>query len=131
MRNDATTSFIALCILAVLAFLLWLSRSLGASFSSVCTAAMPIVFCAVIAFLAWRFLDDFGLPLLAGFLVVSWPAVWPVLDSIASGGRDTDTFFRPISDPLVNSEWVKWGVEALFVALLVLAVYAHRRRRYW
>ncbi|MGF6637154.1 hypothetical protein [Paraburkholderia tuberum] len=131
MRNDATTSLIALCILGVLAFLLWLSRSLGASFSSVCTAAMPVLFCAVIALLAWRFLDDFGFPLLAGFLVVSWPAVWPVLDSIASGRRDADTFFHPMSEPLVSSDWLKWGVEALFVGLLALAIYLRRRRRYW
>ena len=131
MRNDATTSLIALSILAVLGFFLWLSRSLGASFSSVCTAAMPIVFCAVIALLAWRFLDDFGFILLAGFFVISWLAVWPVLDSIAAGGRDDDTFFHPISDPFINSGWVKWGVEIVFVALLALAIYLRRRRRYW
>ncbi|MFP3646991.1 hypothetical protein [Paraburkholderia hospita] len=85
MRNDATSSIIVLIVLAILGGLFWISRSLGASFSSVCTAAVPILFSAVILFAAWRFLDDFALPLLAGFFVVAWPSIWPVLDSIASG----------------------------------------------
>jgi hypothetical protein len=131
MRNDSTASIIALFVLAALAALLWISRALGASFSSVCTAAVPLVFSAVILFAAWRFLDNFALPLFAGFFVLGWPSVWPVLDSIASGGRDTDSFFRPGGDPLVNSAWVEWGGEFLFIALLVLAIYVHRRRRSW
>ncbi|RZF23536.1 hypothetical protein EVC45_43945 [Paraburkholderia sp. UYCP14C] len=130
MRNDAPSSIIVLIVLAILGGLFWISRSLGASFSSVCTAAVPILFSAVVAFAAWRFLDDFALPLIAGFFVIAWPSIWPVLDSIASGGRDTDDLFRPMSDPLINSDWVKWGVEALFVGLLAAAIYARRRRRY-
>ncbi|MFL9912555.1 hypothetical protein [Paraburkholderia sp. RL17-337-BIB-A] len=131
MRNDATSSLLVLSILAIIGGLFWISRTLGASFSSVCTATVPILFSAVILFAAWRFLDDFALPLLAGFFVIAWPSIWPVLDSIASGGRDTEDFFRPMGDPLINSDWVKWGVEGLFVGLLAAAIYARRRRRYW
>ncbi|XUW93284.1 hypothetical protein OH764_34725 (plasmid) [Burkholderia sp. M6-3] len=130
MRNDSAASIIALLVLASLAALLWISRALGASFSSVCTAAVPLIFSAVILFAAWRFLDDFALPLFAGFLVLGWPSVWPVLDSIANGGRDTDSFFRPNAG-LMNSAWVEWGVELLFVGLLALAIYVRRRRRSW
>jgi len=130
MRNDATTSIIVLIVLAIVGGLFWISNALGASFSSVCTAVVPLVFSAVILFAAWRFLDDFALPLLAGFFVLAWPSIWPVLDSIASGGRDTEDFFRPIGDPLINSDWLKWGVEALFVGPLAAAIYARRRRRY-
>jgi hypothetical protein len=131
MRNDALPSLIALVVLAILGGLFWIWRALGASFASVCTAAVPLVFSAVILFAAWRFLDDFALPLFATFPVLGWPSLWPVLDSIASGGRDTESFFRPMGDPLINSDWLKWGVEALFVALLAAAIYARRRRRYW
>ncbi|VVD31270.1 conserved membrane protein of unknown function (plasmid) [Paraburkholderia dioscoreae] len=131
MRNDATSSLLVLFVLAIIGGLFWISRTLGASFSSVCTATVPILFSAVILFAAWRFLDDFALPLLAGFFVIAWPSTWPVLDSIASGGRDTEDFFRPMGDPLINSDWVKWGVEGLLVGLLAAAIYARRRRRYW
>ncbi|BDC45348.1 hypothetical protein [Paraburkholderia terrae] len=130
-RNDGTAVVIGIVVVAALAGLLALSRAIGASFSSVCTAAVPIVFSAAIAFAAWRFLDDFGLPLLAGFCVFAWPALWPVLDSVANGGRDTELYFHPMGDPLINSAWVKWGVEVILVALVGLAIYAHRRRRYW
>ncbi|MEM5373368.1 hypothetical protein V4C53_46640 [Paraburkholderia azotifigens] len=131
-RNDGTAAVIGFVVLAALAVLLALSRAIGASFSSVCTAAFPIIFAAAIAVAAWRFLEDFGPALLAGFAAIAWPALWPVLDSIANGGRDTDTYFRPMDDPFINSVWLKWGVEAIFVALIVLALYVrHRRRRYW
>ncbi|NUY06212.1 hypothetical protein [Paraburkholderia youngii] len=71
MRNDAIASFIVLIVLAILGGLFWISRCLGASFSSVFTAAVPILFSAVIAFAAWRFLDDFALPLIAASFVTA------------------------------------------------------------
>jgi hypothetical protein len=130
-RNDGLPVFIGIVVLAALAALLAISREIGASFSSVCTAAVPIVLIAAIAFAAWRFLDDFGLPLLATFGLLAWPALWPVLDSIASGGRDSEIYFNPMGDPIINSAWLKWGIEVLLAALVALALYVRHRRRHW
>jgi len=130
-RNDGTAVVIVIVCTLFLAAMLWVSRTLGASFSSVCAAAMSLLFVGGIAFAAWRFLDDFALPIAAGFLVVGWPTTWPVLDSIANGGSDTESYFHPMQEPFINSAWMTWGVEVLFVGTLGLAIYMYRRSRRW
>jgi hypothetical protein len=129
-RNDGIAAVFVIVGVLFLAAMLWLSRALGASFSSVCAAAVSFLLVAGIAFAAWRFLDDFALPTVAGFLLVWWPTTWPVLDSIANGGSDTESYFHPMQEPFINSAWMTWGVEVLFVGTLVLAIYMHRRSRW-
>lgn len=131
-RNDGTAAVVGTVVVAALAGLLAISHAIGASFSSVCSATLPIVFAAAIAFATWRFLEDFGLPILACFCAIAWPALWPVLDSIANGGQDSETYFRPLGDPFISSGWLIWGVEIILVALIALSFHvSHRRRRYW
>ncbi|MFM0027442.1 hypothetical protein PQR70_14385 [Paraburkholderia madseniana] len=129
-RDDGTMAVIAIVCVLFLGAILWVSRALGASFSSVCTTAVSVLFVAGISFAAWRFLDDFALPIAAGFLVIGWPTTWPVLDSIANGGSDSESYFHPMQEPFINSAWMTWGVEVIFVGLLALAIYMQRRRRW-
>ncbi|MFL9911967.1 hypothetical protein [Paraburkholderia sp. RL17-337-BIB-A] len=129
-RDDGTMIVIAIVLLLFFGATLWVSRALGASFSSVCTTALSVLVVAGISFAAWRFLDDFAVPIAAGFLVIGWPTTWPVLDSIANGGSDTESYCHPMQSPFINSAWMTWGVEVIFVGLLGLAVYMRQRRRW-
>ncbi|BCZ85504.1 hypothetical protein PTKU64_91790 (plasmid) [Paraburkholderia terrae] len=120
------------CILA-LAVIVWVSRAIGASFASVCTTATSLVVVIVALTILWRFLDDFGLQILAAFPALGWPTIWPVLTSIANGGNDSESSFRPWHEQsFIDSAWMTWGLEVIFVALLCFAVFhEYRRRRYW
>ncbi|MDQ7979954.1 hypothetical protein QYH69_22185 [Paraburkholderia sp. SARCC-3016] len=121
-------------VLAVLLVcLLGFSRWVGASFSSVVTAATSLFILGSVLGAAWYFLRAFGWSLSAGFFAFGWPTTWPVLTSIANGGYDSDSSFRPwAQDSFIDSGWMRWGVEFIFVALLCLAlVHEYRRRRYW
>jgi hypothetical protein len=129
-RDDGTMAGIVIVCVLALGAILWVSRALGASVSSVCTTAGSLFVVAGISFAAWRFFDDFTLPIAAGFLVIGWPTTWPVLDSIANGGSDTESYFHPMQEPFINSAWMTWGVEVILVSLLGLAIYMHRRRRW-
>lgn len=132
-RDDGTMAFIAIACVVGLGGILWVSRALGASFASVCTAAGSLFILGVVLAALWRFLDDYGLQFLAGFFAFGWPTTWPVLTSIANGGSDPDSSFRPWHDhSFIDSAWMTWGIEALFVLLLAAAViHEYRRRRYW
>jgi hypothetical protein len=120
------------CVLAV-ALILYVSHAIGASFASVFSTAMLLVVVIVALAILWRFLDGFGLQILAAFPALGWPTIWPVLTSIANGGDDSDSSFRPWHEQsFINSAWMTWGLEVVFVALLGFAVvHAYRRRRYW
>lgn len=63
----------------------------------------------------------------------AWPTIWPVLTSIANGGNDSESSFRPWHErSFIDSAWMTWGVEVIFVALLCFVVFhEYRRRRYW
>jgi hypothetical protein len=135
MRNRDNGLMMAIlipCILA-LAAILWISHAIGASFASVCSTATSLVVVIVALALLWRFLDAFGLQILAAFPAIGWPPIWPVLTSIANGGSDSESSFRPWHEQsFIDSAWMTWGLEAIFVALLCLAVFhEYRRRRYW
>ena len=83
-------------------YFLFAPYTLGASFDSVCTTAGSLFIFGVLFYLVWHWLEDFALPLLVGYLVVAWPSVWPVLNSIANGGSDTESYFHPMQEPVVT-----------------------------
>jgi hypothetical protein len=120
-------------LVVVLGGVLVVSRSIGASFSSVLATATGLFIIGSVLGVAWYFYKKFGLSFFAAFFAFGWPATWPVLTSIANGGNDPDSSFRPWhEDSFINSAWMTWGVEFIFVALLVLAViHQYRRHRYY
>jgi hypothetical protein len=119
--------------LVFLVFVLGVSSSIGASFASVLTTALWLAGIAAILGVSWYFLKKFGLSLFAAFFAFGWPATRPVLTSIANGGTDPDASFRPWQhDSFIDSAWLIWGVEFIFLALLCLAVvHEYRRHRYY
>lgn len=133
-RDDGLVPVILIFgLVIVLGGVLVVSRSIGASFGSVLAAAAWLFVIGSGLGVAWYFYKKFGLSFFAAFLAFGWPATWPVLSSIANGGNDPDSSFRPWhEDSFINSAWMTWGVEFIFVALLVLAViHQYRRYRYY
>jgi hypothetical protein len=132
-RDNGLMAVVVIPCLIVLALLLWLSRSIGASFASACTTATSLIFLGGVLGAVWYFLKDFSLQLVATFFAIGWFTTWPVLTSIANGGDDSDTSFRPWHQgSFIDSAWMTRGVELIFVALLCLAVFhEYRRRLYW
>ena len=120
-------------LVVVLGGVLAVSRSIGASFASVLATAGWLFVIGSVLGVAWYFYKKFALSLFTAFFAFGWPATWPVLTSIANGGNDPDSSFRPWhEDSFINSAWMTWGVEFIFVALLVLAViHQYRRHRYY
>jgi hypothetical protein len=133
-RDNGLMVAIMIPVLLALAVILWISRGIGASFASVCSTAASLLVVVVVLALLWRFLDDFGLQILAALPAFGWPTIWPVLKSIANGGDDDpSSSFRPWHEQsFIDSAWMTWGIEAIFVVLLCAAVFhEYRRRRYW
>ncbi|RKT10610.1 hypothetical protein B0G69_8040 [Paraburkholderia sp. RAU2J] len=131
--NGMVPAIFILGLVVVLAFLLVVSRSIGASFASVLSTAPSLFIIGGVLIGVWYFVRDFWLQLFAAFFAFGWPTTWPVLTSIANGCNDPDSSFRPWQqDSFIDSGWMTWGVEFIFVALLCVAVvHEYRRRRYW
>ena len=132
-RNDGGMAII-LIVGVVAGVIFWISSELGASFSSVAWAIASLLVVGGVLFALWWRLNNYGLLLLSAFFAIGWPATWPVLTSIANGGRDPDSSFRPWQheQSFIDSAWMTWGVEVIFVAILAAAAFhAYRRRLYW
>jgi hypothetical protein len=132
-RDNGLMAAIVIFGIFAIAVILWISRAIGASFASVCSSATSLVVVVVVLAILWRFLDDFGLQILAAFPAFGWPTIWPVLTSIANGGDESESSFRPWhEESFIDSGWMTWGIELVFVALFCAAVaHEYRRRRYW
>jgi hypothetical protein len=140
-RNDEGGGLLLLGLVVVVAAVLggvyWVSvhlgasfvttaKGLGGSFGSLMASGMLAVVLRQFGFSSW--LNCFWVtPALA------WPAWWPALDSIATGGRDPSDAIAVamLSEPsLINSAWVTWGGEVLFLGLAASAIVSVWKARY-
>ena len=112
---------ILLPIGALLLFVLWLSRSIGANFQTTLEAVLQTAgFLALAGAVIWFA----GLKLLlvtSGFSVFAWPFWWKVLYSIANGGKNKTEFFFP-QEVWYTTSWFEYGVEVALIGLLIFAI---------
>lgn len=119
---------------AFIAFLIWLSNTLGADLNVTASAVGLSVLIIAVAFSgawlteAWQFP---GPEPLIVWQTIALPAHWVcwfgVLDSIALGGSPpNDPFAKVLQPHWYNNLWTKWGV---FLVLSALSVVLYRKHR--
>ncbi|RRW87488.1 hypothetical protein [Pandoraea apista] len=132
-RPDAALGVALVGALIVAAYLYSVSKFLGADFK---TTASAVGYSAIVLgvtggclyFLGFEWLG----PCSVAGLAFLWPGWWPVLRSIAAGGRSMDEYPWPMSETWYTSGLFLKGSETVIVIVLAWLLYRvwNQRLRY-
>lgn len=95
-----------------------ISNALGAGFAVTLDAVMHTIPMILIGGLVFYFLRRAVLAILAGVMTASWPMWWPVVDSIACGGKEANSCFLPVI-PWWDTSMAKIAVLAVLFGITV------------
>lgn len=119
--NDNPIGIIILIAVAFIMFWVWrFSDAIGAEFEVTFSAVARSSVALILVGLVWYWLKPNPMKLLIGLCVFIWPLWWPVLNSIANNGVAEELLFPALTQHYWwNTDWFKWGVEAVFIVLII------------